>query len=285
MYKSQFFIPTLILIRLTQTQPEIERIMETLATSATTTKSTIITATIDTGQPSNPSSPEPITPPTPTSGTPRRTIRFFSRENLSPNETNSVTRSNRIRNLSDLNNFELINVLSSLECPLKARKCIEQVGICGEAFLSYDDLDLEQIGLRQKHIVKTCILIKQLLTENGVSDWMLCPLSKPQRAERIKSFESDPTISGLRKFKELNLHNYEMLKAESSVSPRSKEVDIHFQKIKADAAGDTKQPETPTLPKLVSNNESSIGESNVAESLKVVVVVAVNETNINLPEI
>ena len=60
---------------------------------------------------------------------------------------------------------------------------------------------------------------------------------------------------------------------------------IHFQKIKADAAGDTKQPETPTLPKLVSNNESSIGESNVAESLKVVVVVAVNETNINLPEI
>ena len=40
----------------------------------------------------------------------------------------------KLRNLQDLTIFELLDTLKSLNCPLKARKCLQTVGVNGRDF-------------------------------------------------------------------------------------------------------------------------------------------------------
>ena len=55
------------------------------------------------------------------------------------------------RQVPDLNNEELVALLRSLDCPLKARKAMEHVMACGRDFLGYTDADLTQVGRMKKY--------------------------------------------------------------------------------------------------------------------------------------
>ena len=89
--------------------------------------------------------------------------------------------------LNDLTVFELLDVLKSLGCPLKARKCLDHVGVSGKDFSYYKHRDLEQIGVRSAKICERTLAIKDAIIEdnNGrIPPWLLNPMGKRQRIER-----------------------------------------------------------------------------------------------------
>ena len=87
--------------------------------------------------------------------------------------TTTPTGDKSIRALGDLNVSELLVVLTNLHCPLKARKCIEMVGLNGEGFCSYSRNDMDQIGVKRQTIVEYVLEVRRLLEKFGVRGWML----------------------------------------------------------------------------------------------------------------
>ncbi|GMH69697.1 hypothetical protein TrRE_jg11712, partial [Triparma retinervis] len=72
----------------------------------------------------------------------------------------------RDRNLVDLTVFELLDAMKSLNVPLKARKCLETVGVSGQDFSYYTERDLEQIGVCRQDIKEKVIGIRQKIYDN-----------------------------------------------------------------------------------------------------------------------
>jgi len=89
------------------------------------------------------------------------------------------------RNLVDLTVYELLDVLKSLNVPLKARKCLETVGVSGQDFSYYTERDLNQIGICRKDIKEKVMGIRQKLFEHEgrVPAILLQPSSKRERMQ------------------------------------------------------------------------------------------------------
>jgi hypothetical protein len=97
----------------------------------------------------------------------------------------------RDRNLVDLTVFELLDAMKSLSVPLKARKCLETVGVSGQDFFYYTDRDLEQIGVCRQDIKEKVLGIKQKIFDNDgkVPGNLFQPSCK---RERLKQSWKDP---------------------------------------------------------------------------------------------
>ncbi|GMI08002.1 hypothetical protein TrVE_jg13320 [Triparma verrucosa] len=91
----------------------------------------------------------------------------------------------KLRNLQDLTIFELLDTLKSLNCPLKARKCLQTVGVNGRDFEYYTDRDLEQIGVSRPDIREKVLEIKKQILDHGskIPETLLTPKSKWERLE------------------------------------------------------------------------------------------------------
>ncbi|GMI06094.1 hypothetical protein TrLO_g2307 [Triparma laevis f. longispina] len=125
--------------------------------------------------------PSPASPTSPTPSAPThyraKTIfqpsfnwrRLSLSSNCSPGLSNSpVTPTDvKLRNLQELTIFELLDTLKSLNCPLKARKCLQTVGVNGRDFEYYTDRDLEQIGISRPDIRERVLAIKKMISDHG----------------------------------------------------------------------------------------------------------------------
>jgi hypothetical protein len=92
-----------------------------------------------------------------------------------------------VKHLSNFTVFELLDVLKSLGCPLKARKCLDHVGVSGKDFGYYGERDLVQIGVQEPAVVKKCLQIKSLIVDTNsgfIPEWLMKPISKRGRKSR-----------------------------------------------------------------------------------------------------
>mmetsp|Transcript_27612 Transcript_27612/g.55198 ORF Transcript_27612/g.55198 Transcript_27612/m.55198 type:complete len:280 (+) Transcript_27612:217-1056(+) len=97
----------------------------------------------------------------------------------------------KLRSLQDLGTNELLDVIKNLGCPLKARKCLQTVGINGKDFERYTDRDLEMVGVNRKDIRQKVMLIQKKILDHGckVPESLLDPRSK---REIRASSQEDP---------------------------------------------------------------------------------------------
>jgi len=83
--------------------------------------------------------------------------------------------------LTNITANELLTVLKSLDLPLKARRCMEMVGLNGEGFQGYQEIDCNQIGVKRQGIIERVLETQRLLEKYGVRKWMLVKTSKMER--------------------------------------------------------------------------------------------------------
>eukprot|EP00520_Triparma_pacifica_P019624 CAMPEP_0118661560 /NCGR_PEP_ID=MMETSP0785-20121206/16348_1 /TAXON_ID=91992 /ORGANISM="Bolidomonas pacifica, Strain CCMP 1866" /LENGTH=129 /DNA_ID=CAMNT_0006555015 /DNA_START=254 /DNA_END=639 /DNA_ORIENTATION=- len=110
---------------------------------------------------------------------------------LSSTSSSDPSSTHKDRNLVDLTVYELLDVLKSLNVPLKARKCLETVGVSGQDFSYYTERDLNQIGVCRNDIKSKVIGIRQKIydCDGRVPGHLFEPKSK---RERLKHSWRDP---------------------------------------------------------------------------------------------
>ncbi|GMI53361.1 hypothetical protein TeGR_g1613 [Tetraparma gracilis] len=115
--------------------------------------------------------------------------RFSLNSNISTSPSFHMGLDAEGKDLTDLTVHELLDVLKNLSVPLKARKCLDHVGVSGKDFSYYNRRDLEQIGIKSPPVIESTLKAKDsIILENAghLPKWLLDPMGKRDIMKRNK---------------------------------------------------------------------------------------------------